>query len=521
MVERGMATAIVLSWSEERGAPSFVCVLTCPLVSRVCGVCFSLFQQVRNVKVLYHITGAITFVNEIPWVIEPIYFAQWSSMWIMMRREKRDRRCFKRMRFPPFDDEEAPLNYAENLLDHDPALEAIQMELDEEDDDAIFDWFYSPKEEHVNLKFVNGSSYRRWQLPIPILANLHRIANQLLSDLVTDPNYFYLFDKKSFFTAKALNMAIPGGPKFEPLFKDIENENEDFGEFNDINKIIIRNHIRTEYKVAFPYLYNSRPRKVYLGTYHHPTKVFVPATDPDLPAFYFDPIINPISHITRPTMAGGKTSAPVDLDPDVLDDESFELPADVVPLLAEAPLFTENTAHGITLYHAPRPYNQRTGRTRRAIDIPLIGAWVGEHVDSSLPVKVRVSYQKLLKVYVLNALHHRPPKALSKKNLFASFRQTKFFQSTEIDWVEAGLQCCRQGYNMLNLLIHRKACSYLHLDFNFNLKPIKTLTTKERKKSRFGNAFHLSVHVCTSRAHQLQGRDWPEIAAAACSRCTI
>lgn len=30
----------------------------------------------RDVKVLYHITGAITFVNEIPWVVEPIYLAQ-------------------------------------------------------------------------------------------------------------------------------------------------------------------------------------------------------------------------------------------------------------------------------------------------------------------------------------------------------------------------------------------------------------------------------------------------------------
>lgn len=45
---------------------------------------------------------------------------------------------------------------------------------------------------------------------------------------------------------------------------------------------------------------------------------------------------------------------------------------------------------------------------------------------------------------------------------------------------------------MLNLLIHRKSLSYLHLDYNFNLKPVKTLTTKERKKSRFGNAFHLT-----------------------------
>jgi pre-mRNA-processing factor 8 len=60
-----------------------------------------------------------------------------------------------------------------------------------------------------------------------------------------------------------------------------------------------------------------------------------------------------------------------------------------------------------------------------------------------------------------------------------------------LDWVEAGLQVCRQGHNMLNLLIHRKSLNYLHLDYNFNLKPVKTLTTKERKKSRFGNAFHL------------------------------
>lgn len=67
-------------------------------------------------KVLYHITGAISFVDEISRVIEPVYIAQWGTMWIMMRREKRDRRHFKRMRFPPFDDEEPPLDYADNLL---------------------------------------------------------------------------------------------------------------------------------------------------------------------------------------------------------------------------------------------------------------------------------------------------------------------------------------------------------------------------------------------------------------------
>ena len=62
-----------------------------------------------------------------------------------------------------------------------------------------------------------------------------------------------------------------------------------------------------------------------------------------------------------------------------------------------------------------------------------------------------------------------------KRNLFRSLKNTKFFQCTNLDWVEAGLQVIRQGYNMLNLLIHRKNLNYLHLDYNLNLKPIKTL----------------------------------------------
>jgi pre-mRNA-processing factor 8 len=92
-------------------------------------------------------------------------------------------------------------------------------------------------------------------------------------------------------------------------------------------------------------------------------------------------------------------------------------------------------------------------------------------------------------------LHRKKPKPVKHRNLFKAFKKTKFFQCTETDWVEVGLQVCRQGYNMLNLLIHRKNLNYLHLDYNFNLKPIKTLTTKERKKSRFGNAFHLCREI--------------------------
>jgi len=216
--------------------------------------------------------------------------------------------------------------------------------------------------------------------------------------------------------------------------------------------------------------------------------------DPNLPAFFYDELINPIPP--------SKRARQMDIDGDsekaTEDDEEddFELPEEVSgALLEETDLYTDSTVSGIALYWAPRPFNLRSAHTRRAQDIPLVKSWYQEHAPSGYPVKVRVSYQKLLKVYVLNRLHNRPPKALNKRYLFRSLKATKFFQSTEIDWVEAGLQVSRQGYNMLNLLIHRKNLNYLHLDYNFNLKPIKTLTTKERKKSRFGNAFHLCREI--------------------------
>jgi pre-mRNA-processing factor 8 len=55
--------------------------------------------------------------------------------------------------------------------------------------------------------------------------------------------------------------------------------------------------------------------------------------------------------------------------------------------------------------------------------------------------------------------------------LFRSLKNTKFFQTTQLDWVEAGLQVCRQGFNMLNLLIHRKVSTSSRLEEMFNRLP--------------------------------------------------
>jgi pre-mRNA-processing factor 8 len=316
--------------------------------------------------------------------------------------------------------------------------------------------------------------------------------------------YFYLFESKSFFTAKALNVAIPGGPRFEPLYRDTETYDDDWNEFNDVNKVVIRNQIRTEYKVAFPHLYNSLPRSIHIPIYHEPHCLYIRTEDPDLPAFYFDPIIHPIS--SRGVAPKNETIAHETLvfgDGD--EEDEFDLPESVEPFMGDVELETDNTADAIALWWAPYPYNARSGRTVRAQDMPLVKNWYLEHCPPGQPVKVRVSYQKLVSpssipspetkltplppaAQVLRPQHSQdeqgqapaqegslppafvplPPLLLvpMSNSPHPTVKATKFFQTTKMDWVEAGLQVCRQGYNMLNLLIHRKNLNYLHLDYN-------------------------------------------------------
>ncbi len=79
----------------------------------------------------------------------------------------------------------------------------------------------------------------------------------------------------------------------------------------------------------------------------------------------------------------------------MIDDEEleeYEMPPNFEAILAEEEMSHKNTTACMGLLWAPKPFSQRTGRTRRAFDIPLVAPWFKERCNPQYPVKVRVSY---------------------------------------------------------------------------------------------------------------------------------
>ena len=100
--------------------------------------------------------------------------------------------------------------------------------------------------------------------------------------------------------------------------------------------------------------------------------MYIRTDDPDLSVFYLDPIINPLS------CGGTQPKDVLSLHEDAIfgpngaDDDEFEIPDEITPLLEEKGLENEHTADTFTLRWAPAPYNRRSGHTRRAHDVPLV-----------------------------------------------------------------------------------------------------------------------------------------------------
>ena len=423
------------------------------------------WEAERTVRVTFHINGYLTYVTDIPYVYEPAYVALWAVMWLNMRKEKSLRMNFIRLKMNPiFDDDEPPVNFSDALMDavlHSP-----------------IDFGGESEEQSVLEKFAHAWETQQLdsitQHERSILCRLSRV---LLSD-ATDSNSRYMFDENTFVTAKTQNTVIPGGPRYMP--PATVSADPELSEFNDCQKTIYRQPVKPQHPVAYPNLYNAQAEYSASSVLHEPALCYLRSSDPDLPTFTFDPLIHPI--------------------PMCVSEESVHECAPIAfkPFLEDLPLSDTNTSDGLEVYWSRSYFVEKVAKRKSAVDIPLVSEWFFEKCPAGNPIKVRVSCQKLLKHRVKNYL--RRQKARERGNiervhtpgvLPKGMEHSKFFKSTRIDWVEAGLQLCTQAHDMLTLYLRRRNIDFIHLDYNFNLKPKKALTTRERKRSRFGPAFHL------------------------------
>ncbi|EPY18766.1 hypothetical protein STCU_09785 [Strigomonas culicis] len=477
------------------------------------------WEETRYVDVVYHVGGVLTLVDDTPTVVEPLYTAQWGTTWTKMRTQKvellREGGAFRRA-VHKGDENVPPLDYGDYLMDLEPPP-ALQDDMDEDEDNAaIADWFYDPFPRLVSPNQIRGPRRPNgYYFTLDVIDALYRQASVILPS-IEDRSFFYLWDLNSFYAAKAMYLSIPRGPKFQPPPEVSQAQvDEDWTEFNDLRRVIHRDDPRkplfsmlTERQIAFPFLYSNTIEHVTTGPYHHPASSRVENEDPELPCFTFHPSLNPIKAVERKFAAQSETGDSVVCSASARQARArlgdFVPPADLAPFLGAAPLEDKGTKAALTLLFAPSPYNTFEGGMKRRVDIPLTDRWhcdppdfihVEEGADKS---EIHHSYTQLLKQHVKRNLHRDAHKRVLEEladsdeapRRIDRLANMRYFAKTKMDWLEAALQVMRQGHNMLVQLINMKGLPFVHINYNFEAKPTRTLTTKEIKKSRLGSTFH-------------------------------
>lgn len=69
----------------------------------------------KQVQVVYHKQGVLSIANDIPKTNEMIYKTLWAVVWGLMKKNKENNEGFYRTQIPPFDDEEPPMSYMNNI----------------------------------------------------------------------------------------------------------------------------------------------------------------------------------------------------------------------------------------------------------------------------------------------------------------------------------------------------------------------------------------------------------------------
>lgn len=428
-------------------------------------IIFSFFKNfpmpwnfIRKVKVLFHQSRTLLiFSNKNP-VIEKFFISQWSVEWAS--KDMRKKRNFKRVTFPILDDEESFGFY--NRTYKTFFFETTFLQKNLQGGYIYKDWLRI--EEDISLWFLRNSNKKSIFIDVPLRVSLLKLAFK--GGLFLGTNFDFFFSKKQ-------NLS-----KASCFFTHLKNKKDYF---------------------LFDLLY-QKPSKIDLFKGKQNFFTFTNRS--------YVPFLPKINFFLKEKKFFRNLNSRKNFEK---KENFFQLPKSfflsrknselsiknyiyIIPFFFDIFFDQKKISIVLKVFNKENFFSQNWEKFLPAFIVPILKKILMEPIDLSKP-RISISYYFLLKKFFLkkNLLSKRI--FLKKNNLLKIFKESKFFLNFETTWIEGGIKICKECHMMLLLLLGRKNLSFLNLDFNFNLKPSKTLTTKERKKSRFSNSFHLCREI--------------------------
>ncbi|AFP65263.1 splicing factor Prp8 (nucleomorph) [Chroomonas mesostigmatica CCMP1168] len=416
-------------------------------------------------KNLIHQTGVFFILNNFLLVSEFIFSTQWSVWWIINKKAVFMKKNFKRIIFPPLDDEESLLSFS--------GLKHIRKKtiLKKKDNLSIYqilkEWFYATS--ILFSSFLKKKKKKLIFLDLPLCLSFFKI--QFLSSLRFNPKNFLGIGKKKFFSKFQLLNQIK-----KKFLKDTKVKSNFFSKHTSKkhNNLFECNFLLPQNKSTFDF-------KIYDKTNHFDIK----KAWPDFLSNQTILIFKKNEKLEK------KLSKKISQK---IKENFLKIPDYFCPFFFDL-FFSESQTKFI--FKTSQFLERRLQRIHTVISphkIPLIRKLIIEFHFSS-DINIFSSYHTLLKNYFFNCSSKKFYFFQKKISFISILNKNYCFSSYETNWIDSGVRICIQGFNMLVLLLGRKNLFFLNLDYNFNLKPTKTLTTKERKKSRFSNSFHLTREI--------------------------
>ena len=405
---------------------------------------------------IYHKTGIFFILKKNDPVCYPLFFSQWNIWWFLSQKKKNLEKNIKRIKFPIFDDNE-------EIGGIQPITLVKKKKFTKKNNFWSIQNFkenFFQKEIFPNSFFLNS---RKNSILIDPSLKMNFIKIQFLCGLGLSEfkkiffiNIFQLVNTKFFIKKKKNNFL---------------NSN-----FRKFHKCMIHSKKKNCYSSMFPLnlRYAKKPKTIVFTYFMYFSNFFFfkKKSKKNNKLFLNGIIFKKFNNYTHNK---GKSYFPFS--------EFF------IPFFFDF-FFSEK---GVMFYFERKLIEtcnfRRFYLLKWAHTVPLLRGLIFG-IDFSKNSKNLLSFYSLLKKFFVNQIVNK--NRTEKKKLFFEklLEKNFFFKKVQTTWIDSGVQICSQSYKMMKLLIERKNLIFLNLDFNFNLKPTKTLSTKERKKSRFSNTFH-------------------------------